>query len=371
MRITGSGRSYAPTIAIALLLAAALAGCSSEPQDAQAARPVLVTQPREAGEASRSFAGDIRAREESTLSFQVGGQLVQRHVDAGDHVQRGQVLATLDADDLDARARAARAELAAAQAELGRARADQVRYSALADQQLVSRSAMDAQDAAATAAQGRVDAARAQLEVAGNQASRSQLRAPVDGVVAARHAEAGQVVSAGQPVFTLAADGAREVVFAIPEGEVGGIQPGLAVEVEAWAEPGARWPAVVREVSPLADPASRTFQARAEVEAPADALELGQSARVFVDRDSAGGGMSVPLAALQEQGDGGFAVFVLDPEQSTLRLQPVEVGRFGSERVPVSAGLERGDWVVAAGGHLLREGQQVVGVDRQNRPVLD
>lgn len=370
MRITGTGRSYAPSIAVALLLAAALAGCSSEPQDAQAPRPVLVTQPREGGEASRSFAGDIRAREESTLSFQVGGQLVQRHVDAGDHVQRGQVLATLDADDLDARARAARAELAAAQAELGRARADQVRYSALADEQLVSRSAMDAQDAAATAAQGRVDAARAQLEVAGNQASHSQLRAPADGVVAARHAEAGQVVSAGQPVFTIAADGAREVVFAVPEGEVGGIQPGLPVEVEAWAEPGARWPAVVREVSPLADPASRTFQARAEVDAPADALELGQSARVFVDRDSAGG-MSVPLGALQEQGEGGFAVFVLDPEQSTLRLQPVEVGRFGSERVPVSAGLEPGDWVVAAGGHLLREGQRVVGVDRQNRPVMD
>src|SRR5690606_23020508 len=220
------------------------------------------------------------------------------------------LLAELDPGDLRLQAQAAQAQLNAAQAQLARAEADLSRYRALAAQDLVSRSALDAQEAAFAAAQGQVRAARANLDVARNQAGYSRLLAPADGVVAARHAEAGQVVSAGQPVFTLAADGAREVVFAVPEGGVDAIRPGLAVEVEAWAEPGVRWPAVVREVSPLADAASRTFQARAEVDAPAGALGLGQSARVFTER-SAGGGMSVPLAALQERGNGGFAVFVL------------------------------------------------------------
>src|SRR5690606_9662572 len=273
-----------PGLAAVLLLMVALAvGCGSDEVAVETVRPVLVTHPTSAADAQASFAGDIRAREESPLSFRVGGKIVERHVDVGDHVRRGELLATLDAADLQARARAARARLAAAEAELGRARADQARFAALAEDQLVSRSALDAQNAAATAAQGQVDAARAELEVAGNQSGYSELRAAADGVNAARHVEAGQVVAAGQAVYTLAGDGTREVAFAVPEGRVDAIRPGQAVRVELWSDPERRWPGRVREIAPMADPASRTFAARAVVEAPAGALELGQSARVHVD----------------------------------------------------------------------------------------
>lgn len=351
-----------------LALATLAAGCGADQAAAERPRPVLVTHPTAAGDASASYAGEVRAREESPLSFRVGGKLVERRVDVGDHVRRGDVLATLDAGDLQARARAARAQLAAAEAELGRARADQARFAALADEQLVSRSTLDAQNAAATAAQGQVDAARAELEVAGNQAGYSQLRASADGVIATRHAEAGQVVGAGQAVFTLAADGSREVVFAVPEGAVDAVKPDQAVKVELWSQPDRRWPGRVREVAPMADPASRTFAARAVVDAPAGTLELGQSARVHLDTGEAQS-LTVPLSALQKVGDGTVAVFVVDPATSTLKLQPVEIGPYGNERVAVLGGLEPQAWVVAAGGHLLREGQQVRPVDRDNRPV--
>lgn len=357
-------RTAAPALAAALLLAA----CGKEAAPQEAPRPVLVAHPTESAHAVSAFAGEVRAREESPLSFRVGGNLIERHVDVGDHVRRGALLAVLDAGDLQAQARAAQAQLVAAQAELGRARADQARLAQLAGQQLVSRSALDAANAAATAAQGQVNAARANLDVARNQTSYTQLRAPRDGVIAARNAEAGQVVGAGQAVFSLAADGVREVAFAVPEGVVAEVKPGLPVQVEVWSKPGQRWPGTVREIAPAADAASRTYAARVSVDAPEGAMELGQSARVYL-ASNGNGALSVPLSALQRTGDAA-AVFVVDAKTATLKLQPVRLGPYGDERAPVRSGLSAGDWVVTAGGHLLRAGQKVVPVDRDNRPVL-
>jgi len=351
-------------VASSLLLSNA---CGRGGKVEEAPRPVLVTHPVASDHTASAFAGDVRAREESPLSFRVGGKLVQRNVDVGDHVRAGQVLATLDPGDLQAQARAAQAQLAAAEAELGRARADQARFAKLANEQLVSRSTLDAQNAAATAAQGQVNAARADVEVARNQAAYSQLRATRDGVIAARQAEAGQVVAAGQSVFTLAADGVREIAFALPETMIASVKAGQAVQVEAWSRPGQRWNGRIREISPAADPASRTFAARVTVDAPAGAIELGQSARVYLPTNG-NGGLSVPIAALQRE-NGKASVFVVDMKSSTVKLRPVQTGAFGEDRVPVQGGLQADEWVVAAGGHLLRDGQKVAPVDRDNRPI--
>ncbi|QDH69096.1 efflux RND transporter periplasmic adaptor subunit [Marilutibacter alkalisoli] len=354
-------------LTILLALPVVLAACSGGHEAVEKPRPVLVAQPQQMTAATSTFAGDVRAREESPLSFRVGGNMIERRVDVGARVKAGQVLAVLDGSDHAAQARAARAQLAAAEAEFKRARDDQARFAKLAGEQLVSRSAADAQEAAASAARGQVDAARANLAVADNQTAYTRLRAPADGVIATRQAEAGQVVAAGQAVFTLAADGEREVAIAVPERAIGHVTVGRPVQVELWSHPGQRWDGLVREVSPAADPASRTFAVRVTVDAPVDTLELGQSARVHLN-----GGprarLGVPLAALQ-QVEGGSAVFVVDPESSELRLQPVETGAYGQDQVVVESGIAASDWVVAAGGHLLREGLKVAPVDRDNRVV--
>ncbi|MGY4515255.1 efflux RND transporter periplasmic adaptor subunit [Lysobacter sp. HA18] len=345
----------------------ALSGCGDAPAAVERPRPVLVVHPDSADVASTSFAGEIRAAEETVLSFRVGGNLIERRADVGDRVHRDDLLAVLDAGDLQAQARAAQAQLGAAQAQLERARADQARYAKLGHDQLVSRSSIDAQNAAAAAAQGEVNAARENLQVARNQAGYTQLRAPRDGAIATRQAEAGQVVGAGQPVFTLAADGRREVSFAVPEGAVRKVRPGDTVQVELWSAPGTRISGRVREIAPAADPASRTFAVRATLDDGASA-ELGASARVYLqgDGDST---VSVPLAALQRSASGGDAVFVVDTRTSTVHLRPVQAGAFGSDRVPVLRGVASSDWIVAAGGHLLRDGEAVMPVDRDNRPV--
>ena len=361
----------APLFALALAVVLPLSGCSSDAKPAETARPVLVIHPGGgAGSALTAYAGEIRAREESPLSFRVGGKLVRREVDVGAHVKKGDLLAVLDAGDLAAQARAAQAQLTAAEAEFARARADQARFAKLAGDQLVSRSTLDAQNAAATAARGQVNAARANLDVARNQAAYTQLRAPHDGVIASRAAEAGQVVAAGQTVFTLSADGGREVAIALPESRIRDFSVGQQVAVELWSAPGQQLPGTIREIAPAADPQARTYATRVSLSGDAaKAVDLGQSARVYVQDNGTRAALTVPLSAIQRSNGNGAAVWVIDPATSKLRLTPVQLGAFGESTAPVLSGVRADAWIVAAGGHLLREGQLVAPVDRQNRPV--
>lgn len=362
---------YAPRLLFPMaFLLLALSGCGADAPPPDRPRTVMVAHPAPATGTAEAFAGEVRAREESPLSFRVAGNLSRRLVDAGDHVAAGQLLATLDPADQQLQADAARADLAAAEAELARVRGDHARYAALAKDRLVSRSTMDAQDAALTAAQGQARAARAQAGVAGNQAGYTELRAPRAGVIASRSAEAGQVVAAGQAVFTLAADGGREVVIAIPENRFREVAVGDPAVVEPWSAAGTRLPGRIREIAPAADPQTRTHAARVALRGDAATrVDLGQSARVYLQpRDGAAPAFAVPLSAVQ-RGEGGTAsVWVVGPGD-TLQARAVTTGAYGPETVPVRGGLQAGDWLVLAGGHLLRDGQKVAAVDRDNRPV--
>ncbi|MCJ0825594.1 efflux RND transporter periplasmic adaptor subunit [Luteimonas sp. 50] len=372
MTITAGPRT-ALRLAFALAATLALAACGRGDAPATPPRPVLVVHPAPAADASAlAFAGEVRAREESALSFRVGGNLVRRFVDVGDKVDRGDLLAELDPGDLKLQAQAAQAQLAAAEAERARASADRARFAQLARQQLVSRSALDAQDAALAAAAGQAKAARANFDVARNQAGYSQLRAPRAGVIAARQAEAGQVVAAGQPVFTLAGDAGREIAIALPESVIRGFHVGQPVLVELWNAAGTRLPGTIREIAPAADPQTRTYAARVALRGSAsDAVELGQSARVYArgGSDPGGAALTVPLSAIQRGDNGATAVWVVDAATHKLRSVPVRLGAFGEDRVPVLRGVAASDWIVAAGGHLLRAGEMVAPVDRDNRPV--
>ncbi len=266
-------------------------------------------------------------------------------------------------------AQAAQAQLAAAEAELARSRGDLDRYAKLVEQQLVSRSAYDAQKAAYEAAAGRARAARAQRDVTRNHTGYTELRAPRDGVIASRQAEAGQVVAAGQTIFVIAADGGREIAIDLPEDRIRQFKVGDAAQVELWNAPGRRLPGTIREIAPAAAGQTRSFAARVALDASAQGeVELGQSARVYLAQSSGEGDLRVPLSALQRGEDGATAAVWVVRGGKVLRV-PVRTGTFGSESVPVSGALRAGDWVVAAGGHLLREGEQVAPVDRDNRPV--
>ena len=93
----------------------------------------------------------------------------------------------------------------------------------------------DRREATLKAAQAQLDQAQAQLSAQGNQAAYANLLADVSGVVTAVLAERGQVLAAGTPVVQLAQDGARDVVFSVPEDKVASLKPGAAVMLRVWS----------------------------------------------------------------------------------------------------------------------------------------
>lgn len=371
-------RTSIARISIALFsmtVAALLAACGGGQAASDPPRPALVVHPGPQQQGALAFAGTVVAREQSPLSFQIGGHLVRRLVDMGARVKKGQVLAQIDPKDVALQSDAARAQLTTAQADLQLAQAERDRYRALALKQVVSRSQLDTVENNYKAAAARVQQAQAQFDVARNQAGYADLRAPADGVIAQRLAEAGQVVAAGQAVFTLAGDGDREVQISIPEQSFSAFKVGMPTLIELWTQQGRMIPGRIREMSPVADAQARTYAARVELP-PGTPVELGQSARVYA-ADGPGGGLSVPLAAVYAK-DGSPALWVVTPDAQaapdgasvgTLHLKPVKLGPYGEERVPVLSGVAPGDWVLAAGVHLVREGQKIEPVDRDNRAI--
>lgn len=365
-----------------------LTACKDEPL-AELARPALVVQPG-AGIASASvYSGEVRALEEPQLSFRISGKIAKRFVDVGTAVKAGQALAQLDSSDVNLQAQSAQAALASAQSDLALAKSELERYKALVDKQVVSRSLYETRQSAYQAAAARVKQARANANVSSNQTGYAILRAPKAGVIAQRMAEAGQVVAAGQTIFVLATDGAREISISVSEQFVSQFQPGRKMQVELWAAPGKIFPATLREISPSADPLARTFAAKVSFKADGVKAEVGQSARVYV-QDETDSKMSLPLSAIHSL-NGKPAVWVLrklaPPADTTkdeesqkafaekslreqqVHLVPVQIGAYGETSVPVLSGVTTSDWVVIAGVHLLREGQPVRAVDNNNREV--
>ncbi len=146
----------------------------------------------------------MRPRHEADLAFRIGGKLVQRDVDVGARVKRGQVLARLDPSDVALQADAAEAAVAAAETEAAYAKAEYERYQGLFRQKFVSESALDQKRNAFNSNQAEAEQARANLAFTRNQSGYATLVAPHDGVITAVGAEAGQVVAAGSPVVKLA-----------------------------------------------------------------------------------------------------------------------------------------------------------------------
>jgi multidrug efflux system membrane fusion protein len=351
-----------PSLALLSLLAA----CGQEPTSATVIRPAMVVQPLPASQSTDSYPGEVRARYEPELAFRIGGKVSKRLVEEGQRVKLNQPLAELDAQDVRLQLDATRAQVAAAEANLQLVRAERDRYKTLMDRQMVSRSQFDNAENLYRSGEARLKQIKAELTVADNQTGYTVLRAPQDGVVAKRMVEVGQVVAAGQTVFTLAADGEREVLISLPEQNFSRFKTGQAVTVELWTQREQRFPGRIRELSPAADPRSRTFAARIAFTAGKIPADLGQSARVFIETEHAVP-LSVPLSAVTAEAGGSYVWRV--GADNTLKRVSVKLGSYGQESVPVLEGLVASDWIVAAGVHVLHEGEQIRPVDRDNRAV--
>lgn len=352
-------------LAAAALLLLLLTACSkSEPpaNPVRAVRTVTLTEQRRGG--VQEFAGVIRARTESQLSFRVGGKMIKRLVNLGDTVKAGEVLAQLDPRDLQLGQQAARANVAAAEAAFDQTTADFARYKELNEKGFIGPAEFDRRAMGVKSARAQLDQAKAAAGVQVNQAGYASLTADASGVITGIELEPGMVAAAGTPVVQLARNGPRDVVFSVPEDQVGvvksiGSAPGH-VMVRLWGSKDAELPATIREISAAADPVTRTFLVKADLgKVAADQeVRLGQSATVQLTLPQEAGVIKLPLSALREV-DGHSAVWLVDRASMTIRSHDVKLaGADGNEAV-IAKGLEPGQIVVTAGVHVLNAGQKV------------
>ena len=351
--------------AVAALLAGVLivllTACSRQapvPEPVRAVRTLTIAAGQAGG--SVDYAADVRPRVESRLGFRVGGKMVSRPADLGDSVKAGQVLASLDPQDLRLGQEAARSSVQAARVNYEQAEADLKRFKELRDQGFISTAELERRETTLKSAQAQLEQAQAQASVQVNQARYSTLVADVSGVVTAVEAEPGAVLAAGATVLRVAQDGPRDVVFAVPEDQAAAIRSlqdrAGALQVRMWGDGAAPLPATVREVAAAADPTTRTFVVKADI--GKTAARLGQTATVSIALPVVPGVVKLPLTAVFEQ-QGKSSVWLLDTASMTVRAQAIQVAGAEGNWVIVAGGLSPGQQIVSAGVHVLTAGQKV------------
>ena len=352
-----------PGWARAVLLLAALAilaGCNSEAKIApDAVRPVKVAV---VGEAVRgrtlNYSGVVRPRIESAVGFRILGKIVERLVNVGDRVNVDQTIARLDDTDLRLAQNSAKAAVDSARSRRDLARDNLERGKALLPSSAISRADYDTRRNEMDAAASALESAEAQLRQAVNAVGYATLKADKAGLVTAVSAEPGQVVSAGQPVITLAHTAEIEIAVAVPEQDAGYLAVGQPAKVTLWAGPRMSIKGQIREIAGQADSASRTYAVRVSVSDVSPIVRLGMTASVALHIDDQAPGIVVPVAAMTES-EGSPVVFVVDPTSKTVRMAKVTVGGTAENGVRIADGLHVGDLVVTAGVQFLRDGMPV------------
>lgn len=346
---------------LSLLLMAStlvLGGCGSKKEPEALVRPVrseLVTGGASAE--SATYTAEIRSRYETDLAFQVSGKLVNRSVDVGATVKKGQTLAQLDQTDTQLGVDAARGGVPAAQSDLDRSRSEEARFRDLLERGLTTRAQYQAQQTAVRSAEAKLAQATAELRLAQQKLGYTTLRAGQDGVVTRIDVEVGSVVAAGQRAMSIAQPSEREAVFDVPDGRVGEVKAGSTVVINPLEGDGVAWAGRVREISPSADPVTRTYQVRTTIVNPPASLRLGMTVSVTLPRVGGAPNVVLPMNAIFQK-DAKPAVWVIKAD-STVELRPVEVERYESDRVYIASGLTTGERVVTAGVHRLAPGEKV------------
>jgi HlyD family secretion protein len=319
--------------------------------------------------------GTVEARIVSRIGFEVGAALTDLAVDSGEAVAEGQVLARLHPAEQEARVARAEAAVAAAAATLGKAEANVVRARAVLaqreatnarQQSLVQRSTISAQTA--EEAQRDVDVAAADLAVAESeikvaQAQRADaeaallyettlldhhvLRAPFDAVVVARHVEAGTVVRAGDPIFTLMDPGTVWTLAYIDEARAGSIAVGQTAEVRLRSLPHEVFGGTVDRIGIESDRVNEERRVWIACDRCPTEVYLGEQAEVRITVATLPEALLVPEIAVS--GFDGHRGRVWVVEDGRLASSPVIFGhRTEDARLEIVSGLPVGAKVVAA-----------------------
>ena len=327
----------------------ALAQSPAQPPASSLAVATVVVQSAAAG-GGFELEGSLQPLRQSTVAAQVGGNVLELAVKAGDRVKAGQLLARID--DRDAQAALARSEAGVAQAdaEHRNARLQAERTRELRSQGFVSQAAQDVADTqlkAASAGLAQAQAGRTQASLARGYAA---VTAPFDAVVQATHVEAGDLATAGRPLVTIYAPGQLRAVVQVPASRSALARAAGSVLVQL---PDGRWVTpVARTDLPTADAVSQTVEWRLDLSSAVSTdvgagLLPGQNVRVRfagapVAADVASR-LTVPASAVLRRGEL-TAVYVAQGNGFVLKAVRLGADR-GAAGVEVLAGLKAGERV--------------------------
>ncbi len=329
--------------------------------------------------------GYVVARRMATVSAKITGKVREVLIEEGQHVRAGQVLATLDPIDADAERDLAAAQLAAArsqagsvQAQLREAESNAVRLGSLVKQQLVSKSQYDqaiaqrdSLRAQLSTAQRNAQVASDQLRIAGNGVDNTVVRAPFDGVVIAKAAQPGEIVSplsAGggftrTGIGTIVDMESLEVEVDVGEAYIGRVQPQMPVESTLNAYPDWKIPGKVIAIIPTADRGKATVKVRVglDVRDPRVVPDMGVRVSFLEAAKPAAAqqpqGVRAPTAAIVQR-NGQDVVFALG-DDDTVEQRNVKLGLAMGDDRQVLSGLTAGDSVVLDPPDTLADGAKV------------
>ena len=339
--------------------------------------------------------GTMQALTEAPILARTDGYLKRRLVDIGDRVRSGQVVAEIDAPEVDqqihqAEASVGQAEAATDQAqanlEQGKANRELARITAERTKMLTARgiaplqegdqsqAQLSAQDANVRALEKAILAQRSNLVAGKANLARLQelqgyrlVKAPFDGVITLRNVDVGALVSTGSTLlYRLAQIGTLRTYINVPQSQVNSVRAGQAAALTVSHFPGRSFRGIVARTANALDPATRTMLVEVDVPNADGALFPGTYAEVDLSGAQVNAPLVVPAAALVFRTDGA-QVAVVQADQ-TVHLQKITVGRDYGDRVEILQGLTEGATILAAPGDAAREGARIVPVTRDARP---
>ena len=333
---------------IALALTAVmLSACNAENNKGQAADEAVrveVTQVKTAtSDRTSRYSGTVEEESGTLLSFAVGGTVSRVLVDEGDRVGKGQLIATLDTEQLTHNHASAQAALA--QAEDAYRRMEELHgKGSLPEIKWVE-------------AQTALQRARASEQMARKQLDDCRLYAPFSGVISKKFAEKGQNVGAGTQVVKLVAVGRMKVKISVPESEMAQISVGQKADVTIEAIGGTSMQATVTEKGVAADPLSRSYDVKLSLPKADRKLLPGMVADVALRGGNTSMACILPAHIVQIDERNNEFVWLAVGGKAVKRI--VTVGGFTADGVTVTSGLADGDMVITAGAQKVSEGMRV------------
>jgi len=368
-------------IPVLLLLVLASTSCKEKSAEtAQQFPPVKFAKIElAAGVETYTFSGVVIARNETNLSFKVGGTLSSVEVELGDRVRKGQLIAAIDPGDYTiqtnqaiAQMEGAAANAKAAEAQLINAQATYDRVAKLYESNSVSlseyqqaKSGLDAAQAQYDAAITQVNAADQQVRAADNQVSYTRLVSPMNGVVTAAQVEANEVVNAGMLIASVSSLDRPEVEVGVPEAVINKLKTGQQATVKFPSLPERLFEAEVVEVA-FASGRSTTYPVKLNIMNPEEEIRPGMATEVKFSVNIAGektkNTIVAPLKAIASGTDGNYVFrLVADKEEGIYeaKMVPVELGTITQNGYTIKKGLIAGDLVAVAGLRSLYDGRKV------------